>query len=408
MQTFIQENFRGNRGRDFLVAMLMGGPAFLLLLIFMIWPFIRGIDLSTTSQRFDGATAHRLNPWYLNYDNVLSVNVIRLPDVPANVGYSAPGAGWYRAKTADCKACEQAFSCKVDDPTDTTCAANCQAICEKGNLIFRWRAKNLGEVGLAKWKDYEIARTFSLGSRQYAVIAKDPLFWKSLLNNFYFALIVVPIQTALALLLAMLVNQKLPYRNLFRTLYFSPVVTAMVIIAVVWKFLYNPDLGLINEMIKFITAGKVKGFEWLQSAKMAMPAIMIMSIWQGVGFQMVIFLAGLQDIPEDLYEASSIDGASLVQQFRFVTLPMLRNTTIFVVLTTTILAFRLFDQVNVMTPDGGPDETTATMIWYAIRRGWTQNEVGYASAISVVFVAIVLIVSLIQRVGVKSESAMEG
>ena len=92
MQTFIQENFRGNRGRDFLVAMLMGGPAFLLLLIFMIWPFIRGIDLSTTSQRFDGATAHRLNPWYLNYDSVLSVNIIRLPDVPANIGYSAPAA----------------------------------------------------------------------------------------------------------------------------------------------------------------------------------------------------------------------------------------------------------------------------------------------------------------------------
>ena len=407
MQTFIQENFRGRRGHDFLVAMLMGGPAFLLLTLFMVWPFIRGIDLSTTSQRFNGAKAHRLDPWYHNYDSVLSVNVIRLPDVPANVGYSAPPAGWYRAKTADCKACEQQYSCKVDDPTDTTCATNCQAICQQGELIFRWRARSLDEVGLGKWKDYEIARTFSIGSRQYAVIAKDPLFWKSLLNNFSFALIVVPIQTALALLLAILVNQKLPYRNVFRTLYFSPVVTAMVIIAVVWKFLYNPDLGLINEMIKFITAGKVKGFEWLQSSKMAMPAIMIMSIWQGVGFQMVIFLAGLQDIPEDLYEASSIDGANIVQQFRFVTLPMLRNTTFFVVLTTTILAFRLFDQVNVMTPDGGPNETTATMVWYAIRRGWTQNEVGYASAISVVFVAIVLIVSLIQRVSVKSESALE-
>ena len=408
MQTFLRQRLGSNRGRDFGVAMAMGGPAFLLLFIFMIWPFIRGIDLSTTNQRFDGGAVHRLAPWYLNYDNVLSVNVIRLPDVPADVGYNAPGAGWYRAKTADCKACEQEYSCKIDDPTNTTCADNCQSICTQGELIFRWRANSLADIGMAKWKDYEIARNFSIGGRQYAVIAKDPLFWKALLNNFYFALLVVPIQTILALLLAIMVNQKLPFRNVFRTLYFSPVVTAMVIIAVVWKFLYNPDFGLINEMIKFVTAGQVKGFDWLQSPKMAMPAIIVMSIWQGVGFQMVIFLAGLQDIPEDLYEASGIDGANLFQQFRFVTLPMLRNTTIFVVLTTTILAFRLFDQVNVMTPDGGPKETTATMVWYAIRRGWTQNEVGYASAISVVFVGIVLIVSLIQRVVVKSESAIEG
>jgi multiple sugar transport system permease protein len=408
MQTLIRQRLNSHRGRDFFIAMVMGGPAFLLLLLFMVWPFIRGIDLSTTNQRFAGGAVRHLDPWYLNYDNVLSVNVIRLPDVPADVGYSAPRAGWYRDKTADCRACEQEFSCNIDDTTDTTCATNCQSICAQGELIFRWRASSLAEIGLAQWKDYEIARNFSIGDRQYAIIAKDPLFWKALLNNIYFALIVVPIQTALALLLAILVNQKLPYRNVFRTLYFSPVVTAMVIIAVVWKFLYNPDFGLINEMIKFVTAGHVKGFEWLQSPKMAMPAIIVMSIWQGVGFQMVIFLAGLQDIPEDLYEASSIDGANVLQQFRFVTLPMLRNTTIFVVLTTTILAFRLFDQVNVMTPDGGPKESTATMIWYAIRRGWTQNEVGYASAISVVFVGIVLIVSLIQRVIVKSESAVEG
>ncbi|MBN1564369.1 MAG: sugar ABC transporter permease [Anaerolineae bacterium] len=280
-------------------------------------------------------------------------------------------------------------------------------MCEKGDLIFRWRGKSLGEVGLEKWADYEIARNFSLFGNQYAIIAKDPLFWKGLMNNFYFALAVVPVQTALALLLAILVNQKLPYRNVFRTMYFSPVVTAMVIIAVVWKFLYNPEFGLINEMIEFITFGQVKGSDWLQSSTMAMPAIIIMSIWQGVGFQMIIFLAGLQDIPEDLYEASGIDGANMWQQFRFVTLPMLRNTMIFVVLTTTILAFRLFDQVNVMTPDGGPEESTATMVWYAIRQGWTQFSVGYASAISVVFVAIVLIISLIQRSIVREESALD-
>lgn len=407
MQAFFEKQFGGQRGRDGLMALLMGGPAFLLLVIFMIWPFIRGLDLSTTNQRFDGAAATRLDPWYANYDQILSVNLIQLPDVPDDVPYSAPRAGWYRARTPDCKACEDEFECEIGAEGDTICANNCAQMCEKGDLIFRWRGKSLGEVGLEKWADYEIARNFSLFGNQYAIIAKDPLFWKGLMNNFYFALAVVPVQTALALLLAILVNQKLPYRNVFRTMYFSPVVTAMVIIAVVWKFLYNPEFGLINEMIEFITFGQVKGSDWLQSSTMAMPAIIIMSIWQGVGFQMIIFLAGLQDIPEDLYEASGIDGANMWQQFRFVTLPMLRNTMIFVVLTTTILAFRLFDQVNVMTPDGGPEESTATMVWYAIRQGWTQFSVGYASAISVVFVAIVLIISLIQRSIVREESALD-
>ncbi len=407
METFFRRYLSGRRGRDLLIAWLMGGPAFIFLFLFMIWPFIRGLDLSTTNQRFDGSEAHRLDPWYRNYDRVLSVNVIRLPDVPEDVPFRAPKAGWYRAKTDACKACEAEWQCKIGEADDTACEANCRRVCDQGKLIFRWRGKSLDEVGLEQWSEYEIARTFSIAGNYYAIIAKDSLFWEGLLNNFYFALVVVPIQSSLALLLAILVNQKLPYVNVFRTMYFSPVVTAMVIIAVVWKFLYNPDFGLINEMIQFVTFGQVEGFDWLQSPRMAMPAIIIMSIWQGVGFQMIIFLAGLQDIPEDLYEASAIDGANLWQQFRFITLPMLRNTTIFVVLTTTILAFRLFDQVNVMTPDGGPEESTATMVWYAIRRGWTQSEVGYASALSVVFVGIVLIVSLIQRVLVRSESALD-
>lgn len=407
MRALFDRSFQGRRGRENAMALLMGGPAFLLLVLFMVVPFIRGIDLSTTNQRFDGSLASRLDPWYRNFDQVLSVNIIRLPDVTEDVPYRAPAAGWYRERTSACNECQSSFDCDITDPDDTSCVQNCAQICERGDLIFRWRGRNLDQIGLEEYQEYEIARQFSLSGNHYAVIAKDPLFWKGLLNNFYFALVVVPVQTSLALLLALLINQKLPYRNVFRTMYFSPVVTAMVIIAVVWKFLYNPEFGLINEMIEFVTFGRVEGLGWLQDPDTAMPAIIIMSIWQGVGFQMIIFLAGLQDISEDLYEASSIDGASVWQQFRHITLPMLRNTTVFIVLTTTILAFRLFDQVNVMTPDGGPNESTATMVWYAIRRGWGQSEVGYASAISVVFVIIVLLVSLVQRGVTRSESAME-
>ena len=134
----------------------------------------------------------------------------------------------------------------------------------------------------------------------------------------------------------------------------------------------------------------------LTDTKLVFPAIMLMSIWQGVGFQMVIFLAGLQEIPASLYEAAQVDGASGWQQFVNITLPQLRNTTIFVVISTTILAFKLFDQVKVMT-NGGPQNASMTTMLYAIETGWGRLKVGYASAITVVFFIIVLIISIAQR-----------
>ena len=130
--------------------------------------------------------------------------------------------------------------------------------------------------------------------------------------------------------------------------------------------------------------------------KLVFPAIMLLSIWQGVGFQMVIYLAGLQEIPHSLYEAAQVDGANSWQQFKSITLPQLRNTTIFVVLSTTIMAFKLFDQVKVMT-NGGPQNASMTTMVYVVEMGWGQLKVGYASAISIVFFIIVLLVSLIQR-----------
>lgn len=371
----MQHVFAGRQGSERLAALALGGPALILLVIFMIVPFVRGIQLSLTNQRFDGSQAAYVGA--RNYDQILSVQLVALPPPPDTLPDSRPPVGWYDAGD--------------------------------GNLDFRWRTRAVDDLdtigpGLEAVRDFQIAGIVNVGGTHYALMAKDPTFWKALRNNFIFALIVVPVQTGLALLLAMLINQKLPGMNIFRTVYFSPVVTAMVIIAVVWSFLYNPQFGLINQMLASIGLGP---YQWLHDASSAMPSIVIMSIWQGVGFQMVIFLAGLQDIPEDLYEAASVDGAGLLHKFRYITLPMLRNTTIFVMLTTTILAFRLFDQVNVMTPDGGPDGSTATMVWYAIRRGWRESEIGFASAVSVVFVLIVLLISLVQRGLLRSERAVD-
>jgi len=233
-----------------------------------------------------------------------------------------------------------------------------------------------------------------------------PTLPKGLLNNFLFALIVVPIQTALALFLAMLINQKIRFVNFFRTIYFVPVVVPMVVVAVIWTFLYNPGEGTINAFLQVVSFGALGPYEWLNDPQLAFPAIMVLSIWQGVGFQMVIYLAGLQEIPEELYEAASIDGASKIQEFFYVTVPMLRNTTIFVVVSTTILAFRLFDQVQVMT-QGGPQDATMTTVLHVVNVGFRNQRIGEASAITIIFFLIVLAISIVQRYFLREERTVQ-
>ena len=247
-------------------------------------------------------------------------------------------------------------------------------------------------------------QTEIVGFRNYIRLFKDEAFLRGLLNNFYFVAVVVPIQTLLALSLAILINQELKGMNIFRTIYFGPVVTAMTVVAIVWTFLYNPGGGLINAFLNAVSLGKLGPYNWLLDTKLVFPAIMLLSIWQGVGFQMVIYLAGLQEIPSSLYEAAQVDGANKWQQFTNITLPQLRNTTIFVLLSTTILAFKLFDQVKVMT-NGGPQNASMTTMVHVVEMGWGQLKVGYASAISIVFFLIVLSVSMIQRSIMKEKGA---
>jgi multiple sugar transport system permease protein len=175
-----------------------------------------------------------------------------------------------------------------------------------------------------------------------------------------------------------------------------------VVIAVVWTFLYNPDNGLINEFIKTISFGHLGPYQWLNDPHLALSAIMIMSIWQGVGFQMIIYLAGLQGIPETLYEVAQIDGAGRWQQFISITVPQLRNTSIFVIIATTILAFKLFSQVQIMT-QGGPENATVTTVYYIVNQGFSNLRVGYASAIAVIFFLIVLVIALLQLVLIPEE-----
>jgi multiple sugar transport system permease protein len=223
----------------------------------------------------------------------------------------------------------------------------------------------------------------------------DPLFWKSLRNTFYFTVVVVPVQSALALLLALLVNGQGRGKNFFRTVYFVPVVTSIVVVSILWRFMYAPD-GLVNNLLQTVSFNVIQGTDWLSNPSTAMPAIMFMSIWQAVGFHMVIWLSGLQTIPGEQYEAAAIDGASAWQKFRYVTWPGLRDTRTFILVTITIAAFSLFAQINVMT-NGGPLDATSTVVFQAVRTGFSQQQTGYASAISLFFFALVLTVSLVQR-----------
>lgn len=239
-----------------------------------------------------------------------------------------------------------------------------------------------------------------VGLANYKALLHDPRFWHALVNTAYFAAVVVPVQTGLGLLLAVLLNRPLRFRRFFRMVFFSPVVTSMVVVAVLWDLMYSRD-GLINGLLANLS---IPAQPWLNSPGEAMPAIILMSVWQGVGYQMILFLSGLQDIPPDLYESARIDGASPLQQFLYITVPALRNTFVFVIVVTTVFAFKLFTQVYVMT-GGGPFDATRTLILDIYEYAFVYSRAGYASALATVFFAIVLAVQALQRWLIREERA---
>lgn len=223
----------------------------------------------------------------------------------------------------------------------------------------------------------------------------DPAFLRSILNTALFAVVVVPVQAGLGLVLALLVNQRLRGVTAFRVIFFIPVVTSIVVVSILWKFMYRED-GLINSAIDTMTFGAWQGMAWLNDPSTALPAIIVLSIWQAVGFHMIIWLSGLQTIPGELYEAARMDGATQRQQFANVTWPGLRPTMVFILVTITIAALGLFVQIDVMT-QGGPQNSTTVLVYHAVRRGYREQQVGYGAAISLIFFVIVLAIALLQR-----------
>jgi len=245
------------------------------------------------------------------------------------------------------------------------------------------------------------APTGFVGLRNYLRLLGQPEFLQAFGNTFLFALIVTPLQSAMGLGAAILINSRLPARNVFRGIFFLPTVITMVVVSVIWFALYRID-GVFNQLLSLLTAGAAGPVDWLHQPWLALPAIILLSAWQGFPFQMVVYLAGLQQINPELYEAARVDGAKPWDEFWGVTMPGLRNTHIFVLVTTTILAFKLFTQVNMMT-QGGPNGATQTVVRYIYEQGFSRGSVGIGAAASVIFFLVVLAISIAQRFVFRSD-----
>lgn len=221
----------------------------------------------------------------------------------------------------------------------------------------------------------------------------DPIFMKVLWNTLYFVLGSVPLSIIIALFIAVLLNQKLKAVAFLRAGYFLPVISSIVAASLVWKWIFNPDFGIINDFLRMI--GISNPPKWITSTAWAMPSIIIVAIWKNLGYNMVIFLAGLQDIPKDLYEAGEIDGANKRQLFWHITLPLLRPTTFFITIISIIGSFQVFGQALVMT-EGGPGISTNTIVFYIYQNAFVFFKMGYASASAWVLFFIVLFFTAIQ------------
>jgi multiple sugar transport system permease protein len=257
------------------------------------------------------------------------------------------------------------------------------------------------------------------GLAQYKMLFTDTEFWNSLVNTTYFVIGTVPVSLFLSLFIAILLNQKIKALGAYRTIYFLPVVTSMVAIAMVWKWLYHPRLGLLNYLMGVVGATPLLWLEeprgifqmaanglgfslptWMAGPSLALVAITLTNLWRGIGYNVVIFLAGLQNIPGEYYEAAKIDGAGRMHTFWKITWPLISPTTFYVLIMTTIVSFQVFTLVYLMTgpPVGGPLGTTKVLVYYIFEKGFESGgDMGYASCVALVLFVVVLALTLVQR-----------
>jgi multiple sugar transport system permease protein len=256
-------------------------------------------------------------------------------------------------------------------------------------LIFLFGGPILASLGLSftGWTGVSAESRRLIGLENYQALLKDEIFWVSLKNTFYYSFGSVTLGVILALLVALLMNQKVPGITTFRTIFYLPSITSGVAIAILWAWIFNPQVGILNYGLSLIG---IKGPGWLASQQWAMPALILMSLW-GIGGSMIILLAGLQGVPQSLYEAARIDGANRWGEFWHVTLPMISPSLFFVTVVSVVASFQNFTNVRVMT-QGGPGKATLVYVFYLYQNAFTYFRMGYASALAwILFVVVALL-----------------
>jgi multiple sugar transport system permease protein len=242
------------------------------------------------------------------------------------------------------------------------------------------------------WKKPQFQDAPYIGLDNYSFLMSDKRFWQAMGNSAYYTALSVPLGMAISLGIAVVLNQKLKGVYLFRTLFFMPVISSWVAVAIIWATLLDPNAGIVNYLLSLVGLPKVN---WLGDPRSAMPSIALISIWKSAGFNMVIWLAGLQGIPQELYEAAAIDGATRWQSFWRITLPLLAPTSFFLAITGVIGSFQVFSPVYVLTK-GGPQDSTNVAVYHIFRRAFQEFDFGYASAQSWVLFAVIFAVTLAQ------------
>jgi len=258
-----------------------------------------------------------------------------------------------------------------------------------------WSFTEYNGIQAAKW----------VGMQNYSnIFFHDPRFWKSVRNTLIFTLVIPP-GVVLSLILAIAVDQRIRFKNFFRIIYFIPTVTSVIALSVIWKWLFAGEkYGLINY---FLILLGLKPIDWLMSPVWTLPAIMIMSIWTGIGYNMILFLAGLQTIPSTVYEAADMDGAGTFDKFWHITLPLLKPTMVFVIIMGFIASFQVFERIYIMTESefgiGGVLDSALTVVAYLYDVGFRKFQMGYASALGYIVFAVVFIITIINIKFIKTK-----
>lgn len=255
---------------------------------------------------------------------------------------------------------------------------------------------------IVSFTDFNIFKGFEastfVGGENYFDMFSDPIFLQALRNNLLYAAVTIPSMMGLALLTAPILNNNVYGSKFLRAMFFLPYITSIVAIAAVWKMIFNPSQGILNQILRGIGADWVPG--WLGDLKWALPSVMIVGIWIGLGYNVVVYMSGLQGIPTELYESARIDGAGVGQAFRYVTVPLLRSTTFFLLITNAINSFQVFGTVNILT-GGGPGNTTEVLAHYMYVNGFKYNKMGYASAQGWFLLLMIFVITIIQWRGQK-------